>query len=363
MSARPWLVRERPPREQPGPSAALPRSRHVWLVSPLRRIEWLLDDSPASRSRGGTRIRVLIGGLFLVYGAVIEAGALAKKDFQFTPLWIVLGALPIVLGRLGRLGRYFIPVILGLLAYSYTADYVVRFKLRVHYTPQIRIDELLGGGTLPTVWLQEHLYHGRTGALEVFCVAAYAGHLLVPLGLGVLLALMNRAHEFKLLMFGILTALLMGVVVFILAPTAPPWLAAQDGYLSGVHHVLRTSLVDLDLKSLAELDGDQAKYDVTAAVPSLHAAFPLICLLVALRARLPRAVVAFLVLDVVGVLFAIVYMGEHYVVDALAGFAGAVVAVRVVRSAAGAESELSRLVDRRPGPASSRARAVEPNGE
>ena len=54
-------------------------------------------------------------------------------------------------------------------------------------------------------------------------------------------------------------------------------------------------------------------------MPSLHVAFPVVCLLVALRARLPRLVVAAFALNVLAVVFAIVYMGEHYVFDALAG--------------------------------------------
>ena len=84
------------------------------------------------------------------------------------------------------------------------------------------------------------------------------------------------------------------------------------------------------MTSLAALEGDATKYDVTAAVPSLHAAFPFVCLLVAWRARLPRVVVALLTANLSAVLFAIVYMGEHYVVDAVAGLTYAVLSVAAV---------------------------------
>ena len=190
------------------------------------------------------------------------------------------------------------------------------------------------------MWLQEHLYTGRTGALEVFCALVYVGHFFIPLALAATLALRNRAREFKLLMFGILTALMAGAITFIVAPTAPPWLASQDGYLPGVQHVLKLTLADMHLTSLAAMEGDATKYDVTAAVPSLHAAFPLICLLVARHARLPRAVLAFLLFDVVAVLFSIVYLGEHYVFDALVGYVYAFASVAIVRVALGSDAQL-----------------------
>src|SRR5207244_12136592 len=74
----------------------------------------------------------------------------------------------------------------------------------------------------------------------------------------------------------------------------------------------------------SNLVGDPHRYDVTAAVPSLHVAFPLLCIFTVLRYGLPRVIAFGLALNTLGVVFAIVYMGEHYLVD---GIAGAVYAV------------------------------------
>jgi membrane-associated phospholipid phosphatase len=149
--------------------------------------------------------------------------------------------------------------------------------------------------------------------------------------LGLALAIGGRGRDFKLLMFGILSVAVLGSITFLVAPTAPPWLAADEGYISGVHHVLKQSLLDLHMTSLAGLEGDASKYDVTAAVPSLHAAFPLTCLLTCINARLPRWVVGAFVIDLLSVVFAIVYMGEHYLFDAIVGAGYAVVAWLLVR--------------------------------
>ena len=169
------------------------------------------------------------------------------------------------------------------------------------------------------------------GPVETACIVVYLGHFVVPLALGAFLALSDRAREFKLLMFGILTVSVLGAITFVIAPSAPPWLAAEQGHLADVHHLLKLGLRDLHMDSLAALEGDATKYDVTAAVPSLHAAFPFICLSRGMAGEAPeRGVLALLAANLLAVLFAIVYLGEHYVVDAVVGLTYAAVSVVVV---------------------------------
>jgi membrane-associated phospholipid phosphatase len=200
------------------------------------------------------------------------------------------------------------------------STYASSLHLGVHYKPQIDFDRALTlGHGLPTVALQHHLYHGHTGPLEALAVAAYAGHFMIPFALTAGLALARRSQSIRLLMFSLLTASVAAMVVFVVAPTAPPWLAEQHGYITGVHHILKQSLADLHMSSLAAAEGDGSKYDITAAMPSLHTAWALLCFLAARRARLPRAATAFLALNVAVVVFSIVYTGEHYVADVLAG--------------------------------------------
>jgi len=63
-----------------------------------------------------------------------------------------------------------------------------------------------------------------------------------------------------------------------------------------------------------------------------HAAFPVIALAIALRYGLPRWLVALQTLQLLGVFFAIVYLGDHYVVDALGGAALGVGATALVHA-------------------------------
>lgn len=262
----------------------------------------------------------MAGSFFAAYGLLLFFLEAHRHDFRPAPLYFILFAVPIFFNRFGSFGRYFLPVFLGLFAYSEAASYAGTYTNGIHFKPQIVFDRhLIPGGALPTVWLQEHLYHGHTGWLEVFAVIAYGGHFLVPLALGMALVGAKRIRSFHVLMFSLLSTSLAAMIVFILAPTAPPWLAAQHGYIHGVHHILKSSLVDMHMTTLAAIDGNGAKYDITAAAPSLHTAFPVICLLAARHARLPRWAVRLLAANLVAVVFAIVYTGEHYVFDAVAG--------------------------------------------
>jgi membrane-associated phospholipid phosphatase len=123
---------------------------------------------------------------------------------------------------------------------------------------------------------------------------------------------------------------MIATVVFVLAPTAPPWLAADRGLLPHLHDVVKTGLLDMHLNTLADHKGDPHLYLTRAAFPSVHAAWPTVSLLVVLRHRLPRWVVACVLVQLASVWFAIVYGGEHYVSDVLAGALVAVAALALV---------------------------------
>lgn len=275
----------------------------------------------------------MLGGLFFGFGLLLLAINTTHGRVAFAPFAFLLLSLPILFNRLGRLGRYFLPVILGLLAYGTAASYVDTYKLTVHYQLQIDFDRWLGHGTIPTVWLQEHLYDGHPGWLESACVFFYAGHFTIPLALGLTLALLNRSRDFKFLMFTLLAVSVLAAITFLLAPTDPPWLAAKEGHLTGVQEILKQALRHVHLGALAKLEGDASKYDVTAAAPSLHTAYPLVCLVTAVRARLPRVIGALLAVNLLSVVFAIVYLGEHYVFDVIAGAAYAAAALWIVSAA------------------------------
>jgi hypothetical protein len=293
----------------------------------LARLNRSLDTS----SRGAETVRRVLGALFFVYAVTLTVASLARGD---VPSWgyLIMAMLAAALfgGRGGPFVRAWAPVVLGVFAYIFAGTFAEKIDFPVHYMPQIDMDKLIGLGQLPTTWLQDHLYTGHTGPLELFTVVMYISHFFVPLLLGFYLWWTRRSEAFTTLMFGILTVSILGEITFILAPTAPPWMAADHGLIPPVHHVIKETLGNLGLSSAAELKDRPGTYNVVAAMPSLHAAWPLIGYFVARYYGLPRWLRVGQLLIFAGVLFAIVYGGEHYVADALVGALYAWVAWRIV---------------------------------
>jgi hypothetical protein len=279
-----------------------------------------LDRAPASRTVGGTRLRRVAAVLLFAY-AVFNQVQTNMQGTLVSPVAFVLAMVAVALyvNRTGRFLRDWVPVLFGIIAYGVTVMAVPRLGVPVHYTPQIDADRVLGLGTLPTVWLQEHLYKGATGPLEVFSLAMYLSHFIAPLCLAFLLWSVWNGRGFHDLLFGILAVSILGDITFLVAPTAPPWLAAEHGFISPIHQILRDTLYDLHLNAAAARKGDASSYNIVAAVPSLHVAWPVICLFVIRKHQLPRWLFASQFVLSVCIVFAIVYMGEHYLIDAVVG--------------------------------------------
>ena len=318
-----------------------------------------LDGSDASRSAGAVAMRRLLGFLFIGYAVLLSTKGLLEGAFpSFANLLMAMFGAAVIANLTGRFIRDWTLVLAGLFAYVLAGRYAQGLNMPIHYLPQIDADRVLGGGTLPNEWLQRHLYHGKTGPLEIFAVAMYVSHFFAPLLLGFYIWLRRMSGAFKELMFAILATSVMDDIVFVLFPTAPPWLAAEHGGLVHVHHLLKQSMLDLHLNGFASLIGDSHRYNIVAALPSMHAAFPVIGLIVALRYGLPRWIVGLQTVQLLGVVFAIVYLGDHYVIDAFAGGAFAVLGAAVVHRllsradfSSAAVADVAELPTLRPTPA------------
>ena len=314
--------------------AAVFRAPLVLLLRPLTGAAVVLDDS-RDRSVGALRLRRAVASLLLAFGVVVVGRAVAAGQLpSLAELLLVMLAVALLLNRGGRFVRDWLPVFAGALAYVISAGVVHKFALSVHYTPQIDAEQALFGETLPTVWLQSHLYDGTTGVLEVAATLVYVLHFIVPVVVAFLMWALWDRRGFVELFFGILLVTILGEITFVLAPTAPPWLAADEGLIPPVHDVIRQALFDMGMTPIAE-EFHSSSYNTVAAIPSLHVAWPLIGLFVVVRNGFPRWLVAFQASFVLAVVLVIVYTGEHYFVDAIVGAAYAVVAWLIVRRALG----------------------------
>jgi membrane-associated phospholipid phosphatase len=147
----------------------------------------------------------------------------------------------------------------------------------------------------------------------------YTSHFLVPWLVAAVFYAYSRPIWAKY-MRRVLVLSYLGLTTYILLPAAPPWFAAEVGAIDepvGRVAGFGFGIVPLDVSTRWL----EAQGNPVAAMPSLHAGF---AFLVAIALwplasrwwlRIP------LVLYPLAMAFALVYGGEHYVVDVLAGWA------------------------------------------
>jgi membrane-associated phospholipid phosphatase len=191
--------------------------------------------------------------------------------------------------------------------------------------PLIAADRWLFGGQLPVAWLQDRLYEpGRVHWYDTVAVVVYALHSVLPLVFAFLLWL-RRRDRFRQFSLAFLAMTYAAFAFFLLVPAAPPWLAERWGLTEGLVLPADQALAALVPGEYTNLDSlriwNQASPNPVAALPSLHAAFPWLVLLFAVRYGRWLGLV-FLPHNA-ALWFSVVYLAQHWVVDILAGIAWA----------------------------------------
>jgi membrane-associated phospholipid phosphatase len=258
---------------------------------------------------------------------VVSVGGVPDSRDTLLPL-LLLGVLAASATSVARLRRFAIglavdwaPLVLVLWAYDLARGLGDRGWLPVHFAPQIRLDRLIGLGSVPTVWLQQHLWHGgaHVAWYDYATLAVYTSYFVAtPV---VLVSLWwFRPAAFRRFAFALVALTLASCLTFILFPAAPPWLAASRHRIPPVAQIIGLVNLHLPLIQLDPLwERGTAYANVVAAMPSLHAGETLLISLFFFR-RLRTAWRWLLWLYPLAMAFALVYAGEHYVVDVLAGF-------------------------------------------
>jgi PAP2 superfamily len=226
--------------------------------------------------------------------------------------------------RIVRLLAEWLPVGALLLLYDATRGLADTLGMPVHVTEPAAVDRWLGGGVLPTVWLQHALVADWWKALAAL---VYSSHFVVTPLLLCALWVRNRKLWGRYVRM-VLALSAAGLATYVLYPAAPPWLGARHGVIPPVHRLSASGWDVLGVPHAGALLTDsQGQVNEVAAVPSLHTAFAvltcLVLLPVARRVWQRAALVGYTLL----MPLVLVWAGEHYVVDTLLGaaYAGAVV--------------------------------------
>jgi hypothetical protein len=252
-------------------------------------------------------------------------------------LWILLGLLALSTTNLVGWTRgvvfEWLPLALVLAVYDLLRGQADGLLFSAWYLPQLEADALLFGGTVPTVWLQDRLWHGSSHLrwYDYASWAVYVSYFLATYLLAGLLWFFARAR-FRRYVGSVALLAGMAFVTFALFPAAPPWLASREGVLDPTTRLIgpisgHVPFLSFSFEGLFERGSEYA--NPVAAVPSLHAAYTLLITLFLWRSA-PRWARPLLAAYPVAMAFALVYTAEHYVVDILLGWAYTLVAVWVV---------------------------------
>ena len=182
----------------------------------------------------------------------------------------------------------------------------------------IKIDSLLGGGVPPTVRLQRFLRdRTKVTPLDRVVAGVYGSWLLPHLILGWILM---RHPEFIPRAAGRLAATYHLTAPFYwLIPTAPPWWASEsEGEMNGeVQRVLRHVIRDFRNKSRSETDNTPG--NPWGSMPSDHVASAAITAMALSEVNMIYGVLGWSYVMLAS--FAVIYLGEHYLIDVLTGLA------------------------------------------
>jgi hypothetical protein len=226
---------------------------------------------------------------------------------------------------------WWVPLLL-LVVYWLVRGLADEIGLAPHYSMPVRVDEWLGRGTAPTVWLQSH-WCGEPCVrtlpphwYDVLLTTVYASHFLVALTLAGVLWVRDR-DEWVRWLRRYLTLLFCGLAIYVVYPMAPPWMAARDGYLPEVHRITKLGWSEIDLHRQTLIMWGMGNQ--VAAMPSLHAGIAfLVAFWFITRLRSPWRWA--LLVYPLAMSLALVYFAEHYVIDAIVGGALALVVTLAV---------------------------------
>jgi membrane-associated phospholipid phosphatase len=225
--------------------------------------------------------------------------------------------------RARDVGTVLLQMVAYVAMYKMPADDPEALEARVFVNYPVAVDRFLGGGTPPTLRLQRAL--GTPGSFARWEKALVWSHWLwfaFPHGTAAYLLLRHR-DRLPAGAARIYATFDLGLIGYWAVPTAPPWYAAQQGLLEdGRTPDVRRMMVEYGEQFWRSNWGPL--YGVLggnplAAMPSLHFATSVTAAHVLAETGRTAGILGWAYALTLGV--ALVYLGEHYVVDLLAGLA------------------------------------------
>jgi hypothetical protein len=267
-----------------------------------------------TKSSAAIFILLFIGALFLIL-------FLSQRVF-FVPKILILCLGLLVAAIVGRLTAFLRDWFL-FIGFIYLFDSLrgtifiltCQLDLPVYTLYVIKAEKFLFG-SIPSLVLQRWLLRSQDPSgltwFEKFVTVAHASHFVAFLVVGLIIWL-YKSERFRFFKVSFYLVIFLGLLGYFAIPTVPPWMAAN--IFSLLPRLFRFNAVIYNMAIPDITSGFDT--NPIAAMPSLHAAFPILLGLILWRLWRWKAFPFYLY--VLLMLFAIVYTGDHYLADALAG--------------------------------------------
>jgi len=234
-----------------------------------------------------------------------------------------------------RFGRDWAPLIVVIVAYNFSRGAADNLGFPLHVSEPITADEWLTGwftgGQIPTLWLQERLYTpGQVQWYDIAGAFVYFSHFVTAMIVAAVLWV--RTHDaWAPFMRRFIALDVLGLVIYILYPMAPPWWAAlHTDLLEAAPRITNRGWDAIGLHSAGRLvTRGQGVVNPVAAMPSLHSAFALFVVLFFIL-RIRKTWTLLLLLYPLAMGWVLIYFAEHYLVDIFAGWAVTFIAFALV---------------------------------
>ncbi|MFN2567989.1 MAG: phosphatase PAP2 family protein [Candidatus Dormibacteria bacterium] len=270
---------------------------------------------------GGARVNAF-RELPLVYGAmagyaVSSISLMAGRQVGITTGHVVLVGIVVLAAavRARQVVWEWMPFVFLLAMFQDLAGVASAVSGIVHPALAVVVEKGILGGAIAASWLQDHL-RGLPGMsfIAVALVVQYLINDIVPLIVGLWLWFRHR-ERFRPFVAAYVLVMSIGFLIYLLFPEMPPWAAAP--------HVER-----IVVRTLQEVAGGLGTFyaasdpEPNAAMPSIHVAIPTVVACMVVKHRGAGSPLSWIALAYAATIcFGVVYLGEHFVLDGIAGIA------------------------------------------
>lgn len=252
---------------------------------------------------------------------LVVLSVFTNRSFLGWGLFAVLAVLIVPYGRARSFLRAFVPYAAVWFLFGFLRSLADETRhARIVNTKVAKLERWLFNGELPSIRLQVHFYTPRElNWWDFYFTFVHWSYFIIPHAVAVWLW-WKHPSGFRHYLSAMTILLTLGLIIYFAIPSNPPWMAPESVNSPGAPTVLRI------MEPIAsQLGGGlyQASYKVVgesnpiAAMPSIHFAITFLLVCAAGNQRKRWRILAWIYALSMGI--ALVYMGEHYVIDVIAG--------------------------------------------